>query len=102
MDCFSTSNVYCSKLIINHFLYSIKLFYIDDKIEQLLIKLDDFEKILSHSENNVITKEEFESSSIMQCLIDLKLCEPTDMFVSLIPKSILVCQYVHFRMTLRK
>ena len=70
-------------------------------MEQLLIELDEFEKSLKHAENHLITKEELKSS-IIKCLVDLGFCESTDQLVSLIPKSILVCHYVHFRITLRK
>ena len=68
---------------------------------QLLVELDDFEKSLNHAENHLTTEEEVKSS-IIRCLVELALCESTDKLVNLIPKSILVCHYVHFRMTLRK
>ena len=70
-------------------------------MEQLLIELDEFEKSLNHAENHLITKEELKSS-IIKCLVDLCFYESTDELVSLIPKSVLVCHYVHFRITLRK
>ena len=70
-------------------------------MDQLLNELDEFEISLNHAENHLITKEELKSS-IVQCLVNLGLCETTNRFVSLIPKSIVVCHYVHFRMTLRK
>ena len=69
-------------------------------MDHLLAELDEFEQSLNHAENHLITKEDLETS-IMKCLDDLGLFESNDMFVSLIPKSILVCHYVHFRMTLR-
>ena len=70
-------------------------------MDHLLTELDEFEKSLNHAENHLISKEEHKSS-VIQCLVDLGLCDSTDKFVSLIPKSVLVCHYVHFRMTLRK
>ena len=75
--------------------------YIATDLENLLTDLDEFEKSLNHAETHLTTKEECKKP-IIQCLIDLGFCESTDKFVSLIPKSILVCHYVHFRMTLRK
>lgn len=71
-------------------------------MEHLLIELDEFEKSLNHAENHLVTKEELQSWSIMQCLVDFGFCESNDKLVTLVPKSILVCHYVHFRMTLRK
>ena len=70
-------------------------------MDRLLTELDEFEKSLNHAENHLITAVEHKSS-IVQCLVDLGLCDLTDKFVSVIPKSVLVCHYVHFRMTLRK
>ena len=70
-------------------------------MDRLLAELDEFEKSLNHAENHLITAVELKSS-IVQCLVDLGLCDLTDKFVSVIPKSVLVCHYVHFRMTLRK
>ena len=70
-------------------------------MDHLLTNLDEFEKLLNHAESH-LTSEEDHKSSIIQCLVDLGLCDSTDKFVNLIPKSILVCHYVHFRMTLRK
>lgn len=70
-------------------------------MEHLLNELDEFEKLLNHAENHLTTKTELKSS-IIQCLVDLDFCESTDEFVNLIPKSVLVCHYVDFRMTLRK
>lgn len=70
-------------------------------MDRLLAELDEFEKSLNHAENHLTTAEEHKSS-IVQCLVDLGLCDLTDKFVSVIPKSVLVCHYVHFRMTLRK
>ena len=70
-------------------------------MDLLLTELDEFEKTLNHAENHLTTVEEHKSS-IKHCLVELGLCEATDKFVSLIPKSILVCHYVHFRMALRK
>ena len=71
-------------------------------MEHLLIELDEFEKSLNHAENHLVKKEELRSLSIMQCLVDLGLCESDDKLVTLVPKSVLVCHYVHFRLTLRK
>ena len=70
-------------------------------MDRLLAELDEFEKSLNHAENHLISEEELKSS-VIQCLVDLGLCDSTDKFVGLIPKSVLVCHYVHFRMTLRK
>ena len=70
-------------------------------MDLLLTELDDFEKSLNHAESHLTSQEEVKSS-IVQCLVDLGLCESTDKLVSLIPKSVLLCHYVHFRMTLRK
>ena len=67
----------------------------------LLSELNDFEKLLNHAENH-LTKEENLELSITELLRDLGLFESTEKFVSLIPQTILVCHYVHFRMTLRK
>ena len=67
----------------------------------LLIDLDKFEEILKQAEN-YLTKEVTPESSITGTLIGLHLCESPEKFVSLIPKTILVYHYVHFRMTLRK
>lgn len=76
--------------------------YIAAGMDCLLTELDEFEKSLNHAENHLITVEQLKSS-IIQCLVDLHLCDDsTDKFVSLVPNSILVCHYVHFRMTLRK
>ena len=70
-------------------------------MDRLLTELDEFEKTLNHTENHLTTVVEHKSS-IIQCLVELGLCDAADKFVSLIPKSILVCHYVHFRMALRK
>jgi len=71
-------------------------------MDYLLKDLDEFEKVLNQAENYLTTKEDLKSSSIIQILCGLDLCESTEKFVDLIPKTILVCHYVHFRMTLRK
>lgn len=75
-------------------------FLIVARMENLLEELDEFEQSLSLAENHLTTKEKLESP-IVQCLVELQLCESTSNFVNLLPKSILVCHYVHFRMTLR-
>ena len=70
-------------------------------MDHLLTELDEFEKLMNHAENHLIAVKDLKSS-IMQYLVDLSLCDTSDKLVSLIPKTILVCHYVHFRMTLRK
>jgi len=75
--------------------------FIATGMDHLLNELDEFEKSLNHAENHLTTKVEL-TSSIIQSLVELGLCESTDKLVSNIPKSILVQHYVHFRMTLRK
>ena len=70
-------------------------------MDLLLTELDEFEKTLNRAENHLTTVEEY-NSSIKQCLVELGLYDASDKFISLIPKSILVCHYVHFRMALRK
>ena len=67
----------------------------------LLNQLDEFEKLLNQAENHLTRKGDLKSS-IIQVLNDLGLCEYGEKLISLIPKTILVCHYVHFRMTLRK
>ena len=67
----------------------------------LLNQLDEFEKLLNQAENHLTRKGDLKSS-IIQVLNDLSLCEYGEKLISLIPKTILVCHYVHFRMTLRK
>ena len=67
----------------------------------LLSELNEFEKLLNHAESH-LTREENLELSITQYLGDLGLFEPTEKFIGLTPKTILVCHYVHFRMTLRK
>ena len=67
----------------------------------LLNDLDKFEELLKQAEN-YLTGEETYESSITGSLIALHLCESTEKFVSLIPKTILAHHYVHFRMTLRR
>lgn len=70
-------------------------------MDSLLAELDEFEKTLNHAENHLTTVVDHKLS-IINCLAELGLCDANDKFVSLIPKSILVCHYVHFRMALRK
>ena len=67
----------------------------------LLSELNELEKLLNHAESHLTRKENLELS-ITQLLRDLDLFEPTEKFIILIPKTVLVCHYVHFRMTLRK
>ena len=69
-------------------------------MDNLLEELDEFEQSLNLAENHLATKEK-PDLPIVQCLVDLQLCESTNNFVKLIPGSILVSHYVHFRMTLR-
>ena len=70
-------------------------------MDNLLTELDEFEKLLNPAENHLISVKDLKLS-IIKYLVDLSLCDATDKLVSLIPKTILVCHYVHFRMTLRK
>lgn len=67
----------------------------------LFSELNDFEKLLNNAQN-YLTKEENLELSITQLLRDLGLFESNEKFISLIPQTILVCHYVHFRMTLRR
>ena len=67
----------------------------------LLSELNEFEKLLNHAESHLTRKENLESS-IIQLLRNLGLFDSTEKLISLIPKTILVCHYVHFRMSLRK
>ena len=67
----------------------------------LLNDLDKFEGLLKQAKNH-LTREETHESSITGSLIALHLCESTEKFISLIPKTILTHHYVHFRMTLRR
>ena len=70
-------------------------------MECLLNDLDKFEELLKQAENH-LTREETHELSITGSLISLHLCESTEKFISLIPKTILTHHYVHFRMTLRR
>ena len=69
------------------------------EMEDLLSDLDEFEKSLSHAEDHLIKKENLESSITQH---DFGLRESAKKFIALIPKTILVCHYVYFRMTVRK
>lgn len=82
-------------------MFHVLLLFIAAEMNCLLSHLDKFEKLLNQAENHLTRNEKLESS-IMQTLINLDLCESNDKFISIIPKTILVCHYVHFRMTLRK
>ena len=75
--------------------------FVATEMEDLLSGLDEFEKSLSHAEDCLIKKENLESS-ITQHLSDFNLCESAKKFITIIPKTILVCHYVYFRMTVRK
>jgi len=70
-------------------------------LDQLLRELDEFEKSLNHAELHLTTQAEH-TKSIVETLIELVMCDPEDRFVSLLPKTILVCHYIQFRMALRK
>ena len=70
-------------------------------MDRLLVDLDEFEKSLSHAEQHLITQADHRKSIIV-VLVDCKLCDLEEKFVSLIPTTILVCHYIHFRMALRK
>jgi len=66
------------------------------------VELDEIEKILSHSEQH-LTIETDHGKSIVQYLVELGFCDlDKDRVVAFIPYTIVVCQYVYFRMTLRK
>ena len=71
------------------------------KMDNLLIDLNEFEKSLNHAESLLIAKVN-SVSSIVDILVDLDLCICTDNIASLVPKSVLACHYVYFRMTLRR
>ena len=77
------------------------LLFIDDKMDDLLSDLNEFEKSLYRAENHLTTVES-RTSSIIDTLVNLGFCKSTEKFVSLIPKSVLVHHYVYFRMTLRR
>ena len=81
--------------------YKYLSLYVAIEMYCLRNQLDEFEKLLNQAENHLTRKEDLESS-IIQVLNNLGLCEYSEKFISLIPKTILVCHYVHFRMTLRK
>ena len=70
-------------------------------LDQLLRELDEFEKSLNHAELHLTTQAE-QRKSMVEILIDLVMCDPEDKFVGLLPKTILVCHYIQFRMALRK
>ena len=78
---------------------SVYLSFIATGMSDLLAELDDFEKSLNHAEHHLIKEDH--KASIIEYLVNLSLCD-SNKFVSLIPESVLVCHYVHFRMTLRK
>lgn len=78
--------------------------------DRLLKHLEDFEKLLNHSEDHIVTsiatKSLFVAKPLMICLEkDWELCDPQDdnyKLTSLIPKTIMIHHYVHFRMALRR
>ena len=72
-----------------------------DRMDNLLIDVNEFEKSLNHAESQLIAKVD-STSSIVDILVNLNLCISTDKFVSLVPKSVLAHHYVYFRMTLRR
>ena len=72
-----------------------------DRMDNLLIGVNEFEKSLNHAESQMIAKVD-STSSIVDILVNLDLCISTDKFVSLVPKSVLAHHYVYFRMTLRR
>ena len=91
-----------------HFQLSKELFYkciflktVAVKMDNLLIDLNEFEKSLNHAESHLIAKVD-STSSIVDILVNLDLCTFPEGFLCLVPKSILACHYVYFRMTLRR
>ena len=72
-----------------------------DRMDNLLIDVNEFEKSLNQAESQLIAKVD-STSSIVDILVNLDLCISTDKFVSLVPKSVLAHHYVYFRMTLRR
>ena len=71
------------------------------RMDNLLISLNEFERSLNNTESHLIAEVD-STSSIVDILVNLNLCISTEKFVSLVPKSILPCHYVYFRMTLRR
>ena len=71
-------------------------------MEQLFKEVDEFEKTLSHVEQN-LTIETDHGKSIIEYLVDFGFCDlEKEMFATYVPKTILVCHYTHSRMALRK
>lgn len=70
-------------------------------LDNLLKELDEFEKSLNHAEQHLTTQAD-SRKSIIEVLVICGLCDPEEKFINLLPKTILVCHYVQFRMALRK
>jgi len=69
--------------------------------ESLLKDLDEFEKNLYQAEKYLTTQVD-PRSPLIDNMVEIKFCDKTDSFVSLVPRSILSHHYVHFRMSLRR
>jgi len=69
--------------------------------KSLLHDLDEFEKTLNQAEK-YLTSEADPRKPLIQNMMDISICEETDSFVTLVPRSVLTYHYVHFRMTIRR
>jgi len=76
-------------------------YYIAAGLDNLLKELDEFEKSLNHAEQHLTTQADLRKS-IVEVLVDIVMCDPDEKFINLLPKTILVCHYIQFRMALRK
>ena len=77
------------------------MFTASDEKEKLLIEIDEIERSLSHSEEH-LTVETDHQKPIIEYLTEFGFCDlEKDKLVTFIPYTIVVRQYIHFRVALR-